>query len=38
MQPAAAPREINAILNAIEIGVYGMDAAGRCTFVNKAAL
>jgi PAS domain S-box-containing protein len=38
MQPAAAQREINAILNAIDIGVYGIDAAGRCTFVNKAAL
>ncbi len=38
MQTAAAQREINAILNAIEIGVYGVDAAGRCTFINKAAL
>jgi PAS domain S-box-containing protein len=38
MHPAAAQREINAILNAIEIGVYGVDAAGRCTFINKAAL
>ena len=38
MQTAAAQHEINAILNAIDIGVYGMDAAGRCTFVNKAAL
>ena len=35
MQAAA---EINAILNAIEIGVYGVDAAGRCTFINKAGL
>jgi PAS domain S-box-containing protein len=33
-----AASEINAILNAIEIGVYGVDAAGRCTFINKAAL
>ena len=38
MQATAAQREINAILNAIEIGVYGIDAAGRCTFINKAAL
>ena len=35
---AAAPREINAILNAIEIGVYGIDSTGRCTFINKAGL
>ena len=35
MQAAA---EINAILNAIETGVYGVDAAGRCTFINKAGL
>ena len=33
-----AAAEINAILNAIEIGVYGVDAAGRCTFINKAGL
>jgi PAS domain S-box-containing protein len=33
-----AAAEINAILNAIEIGVYGVDATGRCTFINKAAL
>ena len=33
-----AAAEINAILNAIDIGVYGVDAAGRCTFINKAAL
>ncbi|HYH42463.1 MAG TPA: response regulator [Burkholderiales bacterium] len=38
MPTSAAPHEINAILNAIEIGVYGVDSAGRCTFVNKAAL
>ena len=38
MPAFAAQHEINAILNAIEIGVYGVDAAGRCTFVNKAAL
>jgi PAS domain S-box-containing protein len=38
MQVTAEQREINAILNAIQIGVYGVDAAGRCTFINKAAL
>ena len=38
MHATAEQREINAILNAIEIGVYGVDAAGRCTFMNKAAL
>ena len=31
-------RETDAILNAIEIGVYGIDAAGRCTFINRAGL
>src|SRR3954469_10038565 len=34
----AAEREINAILNAIEIGVYGGDSAAPCTFINKAAV
>jgi len=38
MEASAEQREINAILNAIEIGVYGIDAVGRCTFINKAAL
>ena len=38
MHAAAEQREINAILNAIDIGVYGVDAAGRCTFINRAAL
>jgi PAS domain S-box-containing protein len=38
MEAPAQQREINAILNAIEIGVYGIDSVGRCTFVNKAAL
>ncbi len=38
MEATAQQREINAILNAIEIGVYGIDSVGRCTFVNKAAL
>ncbi len=38
MQTAALDKEINAILNAIEIGVYGVDSTGRCTFINKAAL
>jgi PAS domain S-box-containing protein len=38
MEGTAQQREINAILNAIEIGVYGIDSVGRCTFVNKAAL
>ena len=31
-------REKDAILNAMRIGVYGMDSYGRCTFINKAAL
>ena len=34
----AETREKEAILNAIRIGVYGVDSAGRCTFINKAAL
>jgi PAS domain S-box-containing protein len=38
MHAAADGREMDAILNAIEIGVYGVDADGRCTFINKAAL
>ncbi|HEV7802089.1 MAG TPA: response regulator [Burkholderiales bacterium] len=38
MHAAAEQKEINAILNAVEIGVYGVDAAGRCTFINKAGL
>jgi PAS domain S-box-containing protein len=38
MHAAAEQHEINAILNAIDIGVYGVDAAGRCTFINRAAL
>ena len=29
---------MDAILNAIEIGVYGVDSVGCCTFINKAAL
>ncbi|MES2563339.1 MAG: response regulator [Pseudomonadota bacterium] len=33
-----AASEINAILNAIETGVYGVDATGRCTFINKSGL
>ncbi|MGZ8262802.1 MAG: response regulator [Burkholderiales bacterium] len=38
MEATAQQREINAILNAVETGVYGIDAVGRCTFINKAAL
>jgi PAS domain S-box-containing protein len=38
MHPTAEQREINAILNAIETGVYGIDSAGHCTFINKAGL
>jgi PAS domain S-box-containing protein len=38
MHATAEQHEINAILNAIDIGVYGVDAAGRCTFINRAAL
>ena len=38
MHAAAHAREINAILNAIDIGVYGIDARGLCTFMNKAGL
>ena len=34
----AESREKDAILNAIRIGVYGVDREGRCTFINKAAL
>ena len=38
MRAAAHEREINAILNAIDMAVYGIDAFGHCTFINKAAL
>jgi PAS domain S-box-containing protein len=38
MHATAEQREINAILNAIETGVYGIDSAGCCTFINKAGL
>ncbi|MGZ5121682.1 MAG: PAS domain S-box protein [Burkholderiales bacterium] len=38
MHAAADLRETDAILNAIEIGVYGVDVTGLCTFINKAAL
>jgi PAS domain S-box-containing protein len=38
MHATAEQREINAILNAIETGVYGVDSSGHCTFINKAAL
>src|SRR5687768_3751605 len=35
---ATQHREQDAILDAIQIGVYGVDAHGGCTFINKAAL
>ena len=36
--PTAAQREKDAILDAIQIGVYGVDGKGGCTFINKAGL
>src|SRR5215218_7070739 len=35
---SADNREKDAILNAIQIGVYGVDDEGRCTFINQAGL
>ncbi|HEY0570225.1 MAG TPA: PAS domain S-box protein, partial [Enterovirga sp.] len=35
---SADNREKDAILNAIQIGVYGVDDKGRCTFINQAGL
>ena len=39
VQPPDAPRRDDALfLDALGDGIYGVDAEGRCTFVNRAAL